>query len=310
MEQTQFEKNLAELKASTGAIKYGQLALFSGMRADQLARFKDAWRGIDAHRRHQIISRMVALAEEDVELNFDGVFENCLSDPDERVREKAIEGLWEYHGVSVVKQLVRILREDRAEAVRAAAATGLARFALMAELQELHPSYLSLITSTLLASFKNPKEGLEVRRRALEALAPVTLPEVAAAIREAYGSTDSKLKAGAIYAMGQNCDPEWLPLLLQELRSDSADLRFEAAGACGECGEEECVPHLAALLRDDDVQVRLAAIDSLGRIGGQKARSALTRCMKSCEDEEVRLAASEALEEIKLTEKPFSFGRQ
>ena len=47
-------------------------------------------------------------------------------------------------------------------------------------------------------------------------------------IRDAYYSSELDFQASALYAMGRNCNPSWLPLLLKELHSPNPQLRFEA----------------------------------------------------------------------------------
>jgi HEAT repeat protein len=301
MELSPFEESLAELRGSSRLMSYSCLLSFSDMSPEELMLFKDVWTGIDARRRYNVLSRMASLVEERVELNFHSVMECCLADPDEKLRAKAIEGLWENRHVSQITRLISLLRQDKAAKVRAAAATALGKFAMMAELQELRQSYVWAVSNALLAAFHDRGESLEVRRRALEAIAPMSLPEVAGIIQEAYRSRNAELKASAIYAMGQNCSPAWLPLLQEELNSPDPEIRFEAAGACGELGEEDAVPSLIVLLSDSDIQVRLAAIETLGRIGGEHAKTALLRCLQD-PDGEVSQAAVEALEEIEANE--------
>ncbi len=307
MEPSPFEKSLAELGESTRPMRYSGLGPFSDMSPEELTLFKGVWAGIGAERRYKVLSRMASLAEERSEFSFDSVMECCLADPDERLRVKAIEGLWETPHVSHIPLLTGLLRQDKAEGVRDAAATALGKFALMAELQELRQSYAQEVSHALLTVFHDRRESLEVRRRALEAIAPMTLPDVVEIIQEAYRSGNAGLKASAIYAMGQNCDPIWLPLLQEELNNLDSEVRFEAAGACGELGEEEAVPSLVGLLADGDIQVRLAAIESLGKLGGGRAREALVRCLQDA-DSDTCQAAADVLEEIEASENDLLFG--
>jgi HEAT repeat protein len=304
MEPSSFDASLARIRKGSDAARYAQLVPFSDMSSEELTRFKEVWGGMDADSQYKLLSRMVALAEEKVDVNFDRVMELCLSSPDDRLKVKAIEGLWENREVSHLSRLMELLRRDSSEEVRAAAAIALGHFAMLAELEELRPAHGEAVSHALLTAFNDRREHLEVRCRALEAIAPMSSPEVVKIIHEAHLSGDGKLKASAIYAMGQNCDPVWLPLLREELKSPDPEIRFEAAGACGECGDEEAVPFLVPLLEDSDIQVRLAAIESLGRIGGTRARAALRRCSKD-EDSDICQAAADALEEMKAAEGGF-----
>ncbi len=127
----------------------------------------------------------------------------------------------------------------------------------------------------MLEVLDNKTELTEVKRRALEAISPFSLPRVKELIETAYHTDDIKLRASAICAMGRNCDLAWLPTLLVELNSDEAEIRYEAAVACGELGAEEAVPHLVEMTKNEDQQVQEAAIKALGEIGSEQAKQAL-----------------------------------
>ena len=137
----------------------------------------------------------------------------------------------------------------------------------------------------------------------MEAVAPLSLPRMKQVILDAYQSDSPRMSTSALYAMGMNCDPEWLPTLIKELKSPEPERRFEAAGALGELEEEAAVPHLAGLVHDLDAQVQLSAIQALGRIGGGEAKEALRACMDN-PDERIRRWVGEVIEEMELEEGP------
>ncbi len=93
------------------------------------------------------------LAEEEPKLNFDAIFHACLLDPDEIVRVRAIEGLWEYENNSIIDRFITMLKEDCQESVRAAAAQALGRFALLAELGFDEATAEAVYQMTSLAKF-------------------------------------------------------------------------------------------------------------------------------------------------------------
>jgi HEAT repeat protein len=103
--------------------------------------------------------------------------------------------------------------------------------------------------------------------------------------------------------MGHNCDPSWLPILFQELKSDDSEMRYEAALACGSLAEEAAVVHLIPLLEDEDVEVREATIAALGEIGGRQARCALMRYLDHPSGS-TREAVQEALSLVDSAEDP------
>jgi HEAT repeat protein len=300
------ERYLDELSDEDKPLISSSLANLSSLSPDELTLFLKAWSGMDRARQRQIVNKLVGLAEENLTLNFDDIFRACLGDPDEEVRVKAIEGLWECEDRSLIDPLITLLRDDRKEAVRAAAAMALGKFALLAELEKLRPEDGAKVEQALLTVIDDREEQLEVRRRAVEAIAPLSLPKVTEIIQEAYQSDDARMRVSALYAMGRSGDPAWLPILIGELSSLDAEMRFEAAGACGQLGEEEAVPYLIRLIHDIDSQVQLSAIAALGNIGGIEAEEALRECLEHPE-ERIRDAAAEALGEIEFVKEPFSF---
>ncbi|MBE0415632.1 MAG: HEAT repeat domain-containing protein [Dehalococcoidia bacterium] len=298
------KKDLAEISDENKPLVSSKLANLSTLSTEELKLFLEAWASMDVKRRRQIISQFVELAEANPKVNFDNIFLTCLHDPDEIVRAKSIEGLWECEHCSLIDLFITLLREDSKELVRAAAAIALGKFAMLAELEKLRPEDRAKVERALLAVIDD--QQLEVRRRAIEAIAPLSLPRVKEIIQEAYESDDAGMRVSAIHAMGRNCDPAWLPTLVRELGSIDAEMRYEAAVACGELGEEGAVPHLVKLIRDLDSQVRLSAIAALGKLGGSEAGEALRECLNH-PDEPIREAAEEALEELGFGEDPFSF---
>jgi HEAT repeat protein len=300
------EQYLAELADGKKGIGVSKLVNLSDLTDEEAALFASGWSRIAVDRRRHITHDLVDMAEDNMELNFDRVFLVCLKDPDELVRMAAIEGLADCEDPSVIDDLVDRLHHDKVEGVRAAAAISLGGFALQAELGKLRPRYSDRVKEALLAVIQGPQESVVVRRRAVEAISPLSLPEIREVIERAYQSPVPELQVSAIYAMGRNCDARWLPTLIRELSSPDAERRFEAAGACGELGEEKAVPHLIPLLQDRDEEVQLAAIGALGHIGGGEARESLNRCL-SHPSPQVQQASEMALAEMEFADDPLSF---
>lgn len=295
-------KKLAESNGSPPAVEVARLASLS--RAD-LAELQKGWTEIPAERRLAVIQLAIQLAENDVQLDFADVFKVCLSDEDASVRAVAIEGLWEDEDFRTADRLVDMLRRDSAESVRVAAALGLSRFALLAELGKLYPPSSKRVHEALIASATDPAESLEVRRRVIEALGAVSDPIVPSLVEAAYGDPNPKMRASAVFAMGRSCDDRWLETILREFESPNPEMRYEAARAAGELDSPRAIVPLITLLDDEDLEVQLAAVGALGDIGGDVARKALQRCTQS-DKPAVRAAAFEALSELDLTADPLS----
>jgi HEAT repeat protein len=261
--------------------------------------FMQVWKTIELKRRREIITRLTELVADNFELNFDNIFINCLTDPDADIRNAAINGLWENEETVLIPLFISLLNKDPEENVQATAALALGRFALMAELGSISPKYGVQLAQVLLSAAADKNKSIEVRRRALEAVSPISTGQVKTAIKTVYESRDERLAISAVYAMGKNCDSKWLSILLKELKSSDAEMRYEAATACGEIGDEDIVQYLLPAADDEDIDVRLAVIQTLGKIGGNEAKQYL---QKNAGDpnEAVRDAIETALNEISI----------
>ena len=300
------EETIAELANSDQTLRNSRLVGLSNLNSEEIGLWEQAWANIEPKRRRQIIYRLVELAEDNFEFNFDSIFRSCLNDQDAEVRSKAIEGLCESEDASLIRPFISLLEQDSSVSVQAAAATALGKFAMLAELNKLRSDHTSEVCQALLGVFNDKSRVVEARRRALEAAAPLRLPQVEKAIGEAYQVHNRQLKISAIYAMGKNCSRSWLPILLRELSSAEAEMRYEAAGACGELGEAEAVPYLIKRTGDPDVDVQVAALRALGKIGGSEAKKCLQQNQNS-PSEVICQAAEQALNELEAEENPFTF---
>ena len=177
---------------------------------------------------------------------------------------------------------------------------------MLAEHNKLRTCHVFDIQEALLSVINDKAKPVEVRCRALEAVAPLSLSQVGIAIIEAYQSHDSRLRVSAIYAMGKNCDHSWLPILLKELGSADAELRYEASRACGELEAEEAGHCLTKLVNDIDADVQMAAIQALGKIGSSEAKECLEQCLNN-PNEALSQTAEQALFELEAKEIPLSF---
>jgi HEAT repeat protein len=243
--------------------------------------------------------RLNELASDSVELNFDNIFLSSIRDPEADVRSEAINGLWENEQPALIPVLIDLLNNDPEEKVQATAAQALGRFALMAEINSIAPKYAIQVGQALLDVFNDRNKSIEVRRRALEAVSPLTTEQVKTAIKTAYESLDERLKISAVYAMGKNCDNKWLPFVLKELKNSDAEIRYEAVTACGEIADEDIMQYLIPAANDEDIDVQLAVIQALGKIGGNEAKLYLQKHADE-PNEALRDAIETALKEISI----------
>ena len=301
------ERYLADLADQSKPFKGAGLVLLSALTPAEMEVVRAYWGKIPPERRRQVLLHLLEMETNSVELDFTPFLQFCLQDPDEEVRAQAVEGLWESEERPLITTLLVLLRSDQSPRVRSAAAQALGRFVHLVQEGVLPEREGERIRRALLDAYHRVDQGIEVKRRALESLAPFCDAKIDALIQEAYRSREPLLRQGAIYAMGRTCDARWLPTVLQELDSPDPVMRREAASACGELGDEAALsPLLARWRTEDDLQVRLTVISALGAIGGPVAKKFLQGLLKTPEAP-VREAARQALENLEFTEDPLSF---
>lgn len=300
------EHYLQELTKEEARSKHSLLVHLSSLNDDEMDQFRLWWPSLPREQRRKLIERLVAVAEDNVEMDFNAIFRHCLTDDYPKVREIAVSGLWECDDHNLVDPLITLSTDDPSEEVRISAVVALSKFGVLAESGKLLHRNGERIKEALLSLLEDEQGSVEIRRRALEAVASFNTPRVRELIRWAYSNPDLKLRISALYAMGRTIDPTWLPTLIKEMGNRDQAMRYEAASACGEMGEEEAVPYLMGLIQDEDHQVQIAAIKALGAIGGTLAKRALRRCVKS-DEEALQDAAQEALQQLEVDEDPLRF---
>jgi HEAT repeat protein len=279
--------------------KANTLRYLSGLLEEDIQRLKQAWSALPVKVRQKLAQTLADLAEADFEMDFSAVFRLALNDEDATVRVSAIEGLCEDEDVRLVPQFVKMVKEDPAVPVRAAAAQALARFMLLGELDKIRPRPFEMALAALNEAHANVNENLEVRRRALESLAYTGLAGVPAMIEAAYRHPEEKMRISAVFAMGRSADKRWGKIVREELNSLLPEMRFEATRACGELELREAAQQLIELVEDVDPEVQEMALWSLGQVGGDLARRALMRYVHS-DSEALQNAAQAALDELEF----------
>jgi HEAT repeat protein len=305
-EVSELKDILQQLGGRKEAIPFSQLYPLSDLTRDELDEFGTTWATLPTAQRRRLIHALVELAESSFQVNFDAIFRHCLADADEEVRASAIEGLWENEEIGLVGPLLSMVRADPSARVRAAAATGLGRFVLAGELEQLEAAIQARIVTELLTTIHLVDESVQVRRRALESAAYACTPAALEALEIAYFDDDDEMRISAVVGMGRSCDSRWADIVLTELGSTSAAMRYEAALASGELMLRRAVPLLEGLLNDADPLLRDTTIWALGQIGGYRAKQILLTALEDA-DEDTRSIVEEALAEQALSEGDLDF---
>ncbi len=297
---------LNELTDPAKPMTYSGLLQLTDLSEEGTSEFMAVWPELSMGRRREIVRKLIELADDNVEFDFTSVFRTCLTDEEAVIREMAARGLWETEDRAVIRPLVVLLESDTRAEVRASAALSLKHFAVMAQNGKLITRDGERIRGALLSAVNSATEDIDVRRRAIEAVASFDTPETNDVLRSAYESDNPALVQSAIYGMGQSSNSEWLPTVIDEMSNPVAAIRYEAATACGLLGDQGVAPRLARLLGEEDSEVRLASVKALGLIGGATAKSVLQECL-SDEDEAIEEAAREALTVLEFEDNPLGY---
>lgn len=270
----------------------------SDMSPEEMDDFMSRWPEQSDGRRRVIARHMADICEENFVVDFSPVFRQLLSDEVPEVRLAALEGLWDTSNLAVVAPIITLMRDDPDLTVRAAAASALGHFVLMAEWDQIEKGIADEIVEELFAIYTGGETREEVRRAALESLGNSADPRIPDLIDDAYHQGSQEMQASALFAMGRSADGRWLPLIVREMESPTPEMRAEAARAAGNIGHSDGVDKLIDLLRDDWLEVQLAAILALGQIGSDQAYEALESLRREVDRDPLQEAIEEAMDEI------------
>ncbi len=247
----------------------------SDLSIDEVRQLKPMWEALPDEARRRLTRELVELSEANFDLTYNALGRLALLDDDAEVRAAAIEVLWEDDTPDLMNQLVEMSHGDEAPVVRAAALSALGRFILLGELEEFPETEAVKAQDAAISALSNPDEEVEVRRRALEAIANCSHEIVDSAIEEAYESHERLMNISAVFAMGRTCDEKWSEQVMRELDSADPEMRYEAARAAGELMLIDAVPALSRMAFENDRELQDTAIWALGEIGGKEASRVL-----------------------------------
>ena len=267
----------------------------SDLEAGGWGRIEATWQGLPAATRQRVLRALHDSSEAMFELSYRELALRCLGDANARVRETAIELLWTDESEATMRELMRLARHDESPSTRIAALRALAPFILLGEYGDIDAELAIEAQQLALSVCLDDKASLEARRRALEALANSSHPQVPELISQAYAHGNHDLKISAIFAMGRTCSSAWQDILLDELGSTDNETVYEATRACGQIQLAESVEPISELALSDDREIQQTAIWALGEIGGSQAFAILNQLDETIEDEETAAFLDEAL---------------
>ncbi len=264
---------------------------------------EEIWPTLSVERRRALVEDMHEYLEISHQFSFLEVGLIALQDPDPYIRYKAVEILWFEEDPRLIAMLLKHLREDPDEQVRAITAAALADYVFQGEIEEIPEEQFRAILEALLEVLRDENESPQVRYRALEAVSfASSVPEVLSWIERTYRQSmendDEEGLRAALFAMGRSADPRWTQYVALHLHDRRPSVRAEAATAAGRLEMTRAIPDLLHLLEDANKYVRMAAATALGELGGanEEVARALRKALRRAEDEEEAQVMAEALD--------------
>ncbi|NQW20005.1 MAG: HEAT repeat domain-containing protein [Chloroflexi bacterium] len=279
-------------------INYASLSELSRLTTPEAEELGELWLEWTDERVIDILKRMVALCEEQPDVEFEIIYKQGLKHANTEVRLAGLKGLEDSVDRTLIRPLSEMMKSDPVVEVRTAAAIPLAYLSAMAETGKLSSRYRETLVDVLYSVLDDEREVQDVKLKALEAVSVFADDRLDAHINAAWSSGNITARQSSLFAMGRTSNPKWVDHVLPDLEHDVAAVRYEATMAIGELGDEQHLRALQAPLDDSDLTVQLAAISAVERIGGDAAKNQLQQLLVSPEPRVVELA-QQALQTLK-----------
>jgi hypothetical protein len=243
-------------------------------------------------------------------IDYSDILIEMVSDPDDKIRQKAVECLWDYPSPKFLDILIDKAEHDLIASVATTAITMLGRYIFEGSIDEFTLEFEGGIPADeitekdflrtrdfLMQLHQNPEKSLDERRYALESLSFLDDPDIQDLIEAAYHSQAKLMKISAIFSMGRNGLIRWSDIILKELKNPDQDIQLASIRAAGECYLEEAGKELLRLTYSDDKDIFYEAVWSLGQTGWEGAFERLEELCSYSRNAEIQDLAEKALEE-------------
>ncbi len=299
--QIEFSEVLSALLDTSNTFPPRYLYSLSSLEGEDLSQLTNIWGEIDPLRKERLLEDLEMLAVDNFVVSFDEVYKLGLDDPRPQIRLIAIRALLDTEDNKLGNKFIKMLEGEKETLVVAQLASILGNYMFLAELEELPPGLAEKVYKTLLELAKSDQPDI-VKQKALISIGYANNQDVAQLIENAYNQKDEDWIISALLAMKNAALPDWSPMIIEHLSSESSDVREAAAQAASEIMDKEMVPHLLNLIDDPEENVQFAAIWALSQIGGDDARLAIEGLLEKATDDEKIAYLEEALENLDLAD--------
>lgn len=279
------------------------LQRFSDISENETGELKKVWPMLDEQRKENLLNDLTEIEEDETLVCFDAVGKIAVTDASAAIRLAAIELLELSEDYTVAITLIKLMKHDPDEKIRAEAAFSLGKYIYMGEVEDLSAEKYERILTALFVILRG-SDAPAVRQKALESLGFSSHEDMPDQIQKAFSSDDKNWQLSALIAMGHSADERWSALVLSLIHSKDWDLRFEAVRAAGELELKEARLPLLRMLKteQDDPEMRQIVIYTLARIGGRNVRAEFEKLYEAALDDAEAEFIEEALDELDFTE--------
>lgn len=276
---------------------------FSDLSENEAGELQKAWPRLDEQRKENLLNDLIEIEEDETLVCFDAVGKVAVTDATAAIRLAGIQLLEPSEDYAIAVTLIKMMKHDPDENIRAEAACALGKYVYMGEVEDLTAEKYERILTALFVILRGA-DTPKVRQKVLESLGYSCHEDVPDQIQKAFSSNDKNWRLSALIAMGHSADERWSAPVLSLIHSKDWDLRFEAIRAAGELELKEARLPLLRMLKagQDDLELRQTMICALARIGGENVRTELERLYEAAQDDAEAEFIERALDELDFTE--------
>ena len=278
------------------------LQFFSDISYDDLEKIKKVWSKVTQQRKVSLLQELENLMRIDTLISCDdfGVF--ALDDEDPVIKSQAINLLWECVDQNLATRFMSLLLEDKDPALSASAASGLGKFVLLGELDEIPQDLSKKIQNTLVEKYVSSSDQ-QLKQSILESLGYISSPQINEFITEAIKRPEKEWVLSALFAISRSANENWSKIILKKLDDLDPDVQLEAIKAAGELEIADAKETIIELLESSspEEEIHLQAIWSLSMIGGNDIQVLFQKMIDSSDSEKEAAMLEMAMDNLELT---------
>lgn len=278
------------------------LQFFSDISYDDLKKVKKVWSKVTQQRKVSLLQELENLMRIDTLISCDdfGVF--ALDDEDPVIKSQAINLLWECVDQNLATRFMSLLLEDKDPALSASAASGLGKFVLLGELDEIPKDLWKKIQNTLVEKYVSTSDQ-QLKQSILESLGYISSPQINDFITEAIKRPEKEWVLSALFAISRSANENWSKIILKKLDDLDPDVQLEAIKAAGELEIADAKETIIELLESSspEEEIHLQAIWSLSMIGGNDIQVLFQKMIDSSDSEKEAAMLEMAMDNLELT---------